>query len=111
MTISRHLPDIKPNNGGLARRDRLRPFVFGAGLVAAGALLSRFRPGALDMPNPSPMRDVRSGRFGQAVRMTRDGVEHVAPDNLSAKIGSSLAIAGAAMIAARLLDEVSGHGR
>ncbi|WP_375174512.1 hypothetical protein [Pseudooceanicola sp.] len=112
MSVADKLPALKRHRPPVAtHRERWKPLAFGAGLIAVGALLSRFRPSALDMPNPSPMRDVRSGRIGKAVRVTRDGAERVAPDNVTTKIGSSLAIAGAAMIAARLLDEVSGHRR
>ncbi|EAQ04387.1 succinyl-CoA synthetase subunit beta [Pseudooceanicola batsensis HTCC2597] len=112
MTLFPKLPDhLSGRPVPVARRDRWMPLAFGAGLVAVGALLSRFRPSALDMPNPSPLRDKRSGRMGKAVRLSRDGAEQVAPENLVGKIGTSLAIAGGAMIAARLLDEVSGHGR
>lgn len=86
--------------------ERIAPLAFGAGIIATGALLSRFRPAILDMPTATPRHREPSGRTGKAVARIRDGADHMAPDNMSAKLGKSLVLAGAAMLAARLLDEV-----
>lgn len=107
MTKTRNLPTFRRRDAmAVIRNDRWKPVFFGAGLLAAGALLSQLRPSALDMPNPSPLRD-RRGSAGKVADTAQDGIDAIAPDNLVSKLGASLAIAGAAMIAARVMDEVT----
>jgi hypothetical protein len=98
---ARHLPQQHPDGW-----QRFAPIAFGVGIVAAGALISRFRPAVLDMPSATPRGAEPEGRGGQAVARVRDGAAHLAPDNMSAKLGKSLIMAGSAMLAARLLDEL-----
>lgn len=86
-----------------------KPFAAGAAVVAAGFAFTRFRPSALDLPNPTGRGDGATGRVAKAVGLARDGADHVAPDNVSAQIGRSLVMAGSAMLVARLLDEVMSH--
>ena len=107
MTMTRRPADLNPlRRRRAARWERFAPFAFGAGIVAAGALMSRFRPAALDLPEAAPERAEPSGRVGQVLAWTRDGADHAAPENMSAQLGRSLMMAGTAMLAARLLDEV-----
>ncbi|SIO32368.1 hypothetical protein [Vannielia litorea] len=89
--------------------DRLVPVAVAAGLVAAGALLWRARPHALDFPDPVPL-DGNPSRslFRRAARKGRDGLRRVSPDNLSVSLGRSMVIAGGALLLTRLLDELSG---
>lgn len=110
MSLHERLPRrLKPGVPTLrkSRWDRLAPFAFGAGVIAAGALMSRFRPSILDTPDPVPMRGKARGRVGTALTGVRDGAHQVAPENMSAQLGRSLMLAGAAMLVARALDEVS----
>ncbi|WP_136636643.1 hypothetical protein [Pseudooceanicola onchidii] len=97
----RVLPDRVTSNW-----DRIAPFAFGLGIVATGALMSRFRPSVLDMPSATPRRAEPRHRAARAVARVRDGADHVAPDNMSSKLGKSLVMAGAAMLVARVLDEL-----
>ena len=88
--------------------DRLLPIAIGAGLLAAGALLWRAKPRALDFPEPAPLKDSSSASLYQrAVRKSRDSVKVIAPDNLGVSLGRSMVIAGAALVVTRLLDELS----
>jgi len=91
-----------------ATAERLVPVAIGVGLLAAGALLWRLKPGALSIPEPAPLKDdaVNHG-WRRAARVSREGVSKVAPDNLSASLGQSLVFAGGALLVTRLLDEVS----
>ncbi|WP_407494745.1 hypothetical protein [Pseudooceanicola sp. MF1-13] len=83
-----------------------KPFAAGAAVVAAGFALTRIRPSALDLPNPTGRGDGASGRVARAVGVARDGADKVAPDNVASQIGRSLVMAGSAMLVARVLDEV-----
>ncbi|MDF0602291.1 hypothetical protein P1J78_16240 [Psychromarinibacter sp. C21-152] len=93
-------------------RDRLWPVAAGMGLLIAGAWLMRWKPSALDMPDPAPLEEAEApGAFGRAAQHTRDGAAHLAPDNLGVSLGRSMLIAGTALTLARLLDEAAGSGR
>ncbi len=90
-------------------QNRLVPVAVAAGLVAAGALLWRARPHALDFPDPVPLdNNPKRSIFKRFARKGRDGLRRVAPDNLSVSLGRSMVIAGGALLVTRLLDELSG---
>lgn len=91
-------------------RERLAPMAVAAGLIAAGAMLWRAKPSALQMPEAAPLGDApRRGFLRRAARQSRDGLGHFAPDNLSDSLGRSLVLAGGALLATRLLDEIAGR--
>lgn len=94
------------------KRDRLWPVATGVGLLVAGALLMRWKPSVLDMPDPQPLHDSSDGgTLHSAAQHTRDGAAHLAPDNLGVSLGRSMLIAGTALALTRLLDEAAGSGR
>lgn len=114
MRLTEKRPDLKlpahlRRARGAADWDRLAPFAFGAGIIAAGAVLSRIRPTALDLPDATPRKSRGSGPISRLIAWTRDGADHVAPENMSAQLGRSLILAGTAMLAARVLDELAGR--
>ncbi len=104
------LPKLPPLHRHLRApmAQRLLPAAAALGLMAAGVLLWRWRPSLLDLPQPAPLKGGRpQGMFRRAARRSREGVSLVAPDNLSVSLGRSLVIAGAALLAVRVLDELS----
>ncbi|MCO6383630.1 MAG: hypothetical protein JXQ91_17120 [Vannielia sp.] len=91
-------------------RNRLLPVAVACGLVAAGALLWRAKPRALEIPDPTPLAGNPSrSLFKRMARRSRDGVHKVAPSNISVSLGRSLVIAGGALLVTRLLDELAGE--
>ncbi|WP_163849018.1 hypothetical protein [Pseudooceanicola aestuarii] len=111
--LQRHLPAAVSRNLP-ARRDRmarLAPVAFGGCVVLVGAVLSRVRPAVLDLPDSAPLGGEPRGRAGRAIVGLRDGAHRVAPQNMSAQLGRSLMLAGAAMLTARLLDELADRQR
>ena len=88
------------------RDDRVLPMLAGLGIMATGALLSRKQPSVLDLPSPVAKGGAPSNRAGAAAARVRDGASTAAPGNLGSSIGRSLMIGGAAMMIARVLDEV-----
>lgn len=86
---------------------RLLPMLTGLGVMAVGAVMSRRTLSALDMPSPVARGAAPDSRTGAAVARLRDGASSAAPGNLGAQIGRSLMIGGAAMIVARVLDEIA----
>ena len=109
MTVKDKLPALRLPEGRPQTPARIAPFAFGAGIIAVGALLSRFRPAALDLPDPTPQRAEPAGAVGKAIAWTRDGADRVAPENMASQLGRSLMIAGGTMLLARVLDEVAGR--
>jgi len=90
-------------------QDRLMPVAVGVGLLAAGALLWKAKPGALQIPDPTPLDGAPKGNLvRRAARRSRDGLRHVAPSNIAVSLGRSLVIAGGALLITRLLDELAG---
>lgn len=88
--------------------ERLLPVALGVGLLAAGAVLWRMKPGALRIPEPAPLHDDSATHgWRRAARKSREGVSKIAPDNLSDSVGRSLVFAGGALLVTRLLDELA----
>ncbi|MBS8227641.1 hypothetical protein DYI42_15550 [Vannielia litorea] len=85
------------------------PVAVACGLVAAGALLWRAKPQALQIPDPAPLgAEPSKSLFRRLARRSRDGVHKIAPSNISVSLGRSLVIAGGALLVTRLLDELAG---
>jgi hypothetical protein len=104
------LPKLPPLHRHLRApmAERILPAAAALGLVAAGVRLWRWRPSLLDLPEPAPLQGGRPrGLFRRAARRSREGVSLVAPGNLGVSLGRSLVIAGTALLAARVLDELS----
>ncbi len=83
------------------------PMLAGLGMLAAGFLLRRTAPRALNLPEPGRrkrLRDVGSGK--DAAHVARDGIANVTPRNLTSSLGRTLIMMGAATIAIRALDEL-----
>lgn len=102
---------LTPNagSGTLPSSERLKPLAVGAGLLAAGVLLWRYPPTALNIPDPLPLNETPHRSFWRrAARRSRDGVAKVAPANIGVSLGRSLVIAGTALMITRVLDELAG---
>ncbi|WP_185804438.1 hypothetical protein [Pontivivens nitratireducens] len=87
------------------------PFAAAIGLVAAGFALTRWKPGALDMPEPNAtprLPDFRDG--GDIVRQLREGAAALSPRNLTDTLGRSLIISGALLLMVRAIDGLDKKG-
>ncbi|QDC08392.1 hypothetical protein FHY55_03650 [Oceanicola sp. D3] len=91
-------------------QSRLVPVAVACGLVAAGALLWRAKPQALQIPDPVPLgANPSHSLLRRVARHSRDSVHKIAPSNISVSLGRSLVIAGGALLLTRLLDEIAGE--
>ena len=82
---------------------RRSPIASAVALMLAGTALSLWRPKLLELPKSE--RSHRSNSTaGQALTITRDAVQDVAPDNLSDSIGKSLAVTGSALLIVGIFD-------
>ncbi len=98
-------PQISPD-----RKERLAPFAYAGGMLAAGAALLLAKPRLGHVPEPRRMGDLpRKRRWRRAAQTGRDNVQAFAPSNVTDSIGRSLIIGGAALMLTRLLDEASGR--
>ena len=83
----------------------LAPYAAAIGLATAGAALMRWRPGALDMPEPKAtprLPDFRDGR--DVVRQIRESAATLSPRNLTDTLGRSLVVSGALLLIVRIID-------
>jgi hypothetical protein len=106
------LPDAQDLKDALPivrSRDRLKPFLIGAGLLTAGAMLLRVKPEFGQVPDPRPYGRTANGRLRKGfAHRVRDGAATFAPSNLTDQLGKSLLMGGTAMLVARVLDEYLG---
>ena len=108
MSVTDRLPDLsRPVTP--RQYSRIAPLAFGCGILPIGALLSRTRPSALDLPDVAPRRAKPQGPLDRALAWTRDEADEIAPENMVSQLGRSLMIAGGTMLAARVLDELAGR--
>lgn len=83
----------------------LTPFAAAIGLAVAGAALMRWKPGALDLPEPNErprLPDVRDG--GDVIQQVREVAATVSPHNLTDTLGRSLLISGALLLIVQAVD-------
>ena len=89
---------------------RLLPLAYAGGLLAIGAALLIAKPRIGHVPPPVQMGSApRSSRWRRAAQKGRDGIQAFAPVNVTDSLGRSLILGGAALLLARLLDELSGR--
>ena len=92
--------------------DRLAPVGYAGGMLAIGALLVATKPRIGHVPDPRQAgTGPGAGVIRKAARAGRDGVSVFAPGNVTDSIGRSLMLGGAALLAARILDEISAPRR
>jgi len=81
------------------------PFAAAIGLALTGAALMRWRPSALDMPEPnaSPrLPDFRDGK--DIIQQVREGAAALSPHNLTDTLGRSLIVSGGLLLIIRAID-------
>lgn len=89
---------------------RLLPLAYAGGLLAIGAALLIAKPRVGHVPQPNQMgTSPRRSRWRRAAQRGRDGVQAFAPVNVTDSVGRSLLLGGAALLLARVLDELSGR--
>ncbi|MEC7762627.1 MAG: hypothetical protein VX874_12035 [Pseudomonadota bacterium] len=90
-----------------ATNDRVAPVLYAGGMLALGIALIVAKPRIGNVPKPLARGDESSaGRLRRAAIRGRDGVEAFAPSNVTDSLGRSLILGGAALLVARVLDEV-----
>lgn len=87
--------------------DRIAPVLYAGGMLALGVALIAAKPRIGNVPKPRRIGDENAAsRLRRAAIRGRDGVEAFAPSNITDSLGRSLILGGAALLIARVLDEV-----
>jgi len=92
--------------------DAAAPFAAAIGLTVVGAVLVKWRPDVLEMPEPNAnprLPDFRDHR--DVALQLRESAAALSPRNLMDTLGRSLIISGALLLVVRAIDGLNGEIR